>query len=317
MNYIDFIILAIIFLLIWLDFKRGFILSSLLLCSWIGSLVIAFASYQPLSSLIHKIVPLISFWTEPLSFMAALVIARIILDTLSAKALERVPDHIHHHIINRILGIIPGLINGFIWAALLATIFLLIPLTRVSKQTRDSRFSESLITKVSWLERKLSPIFSEALNKTFHKTTIEDSTEGTVKLPFIVKSPKERPDIASEMLILVNKERTKRGLNALKADPEIAVVALKHSADMFARGYFSHYTPEGLNPFDRMKKGNIRFYTAGENLALAQTLGMAHTGLMNSPGHRANILNSTFGRLGIGVLDGGIYGLIITQNFRN
>jgi uncharacterized protein YkwD len=66
-----------------------------------------------------------------------------------------------------------------------------------------------------------------------------------------------------------------------------------------------------------MKKGKIIFLTAGENIALAQTLAVAHTGLMNSPGHRANILNPAYGRLGIGILDGGIYGLMITQNFRN
>lgn len=51
--------------------------------------------------------------------------------------------------------------------------------------------------------------------------------------------------------------------------------------------------------------------------ALAPTLSQAHTGLMNSPGHRANILNNGFGRVGIGILDAGIYGLMITQNFRN
>ena len=119
------------------------------------------------------------------------------------------------------------------------------------------------------------------------------------------------------MLILVNKERAAKGLKPVKADEELAKVARKHSMDMFVRGYFSHYTPEGKNPFDRMKKDNIVFLTAGENLALSQTLDMAHDGLMKSPGHRANILHPTFGRLGIGILDGGIYGLMITQNFRN
>jgi uncharacterized protein YkwD len=61
----------------------------------------------------------------------------------------------------------------------------------------------------------------------------------------------------------------------------------------------------------------VRFLAAGENLAYAHTLQIAHTGLMNSPGHRANILRKQFGRLGIGILDGGIHGLMITQNFRN
>ena len=119
------------------------------------------------------------------------------------------------------------------------------------------------------------------------------------------------------MLEMVNQERAAHGLDPVEADPEMTEVARRHSADMFARGYFSHYTPEGRDPFDRMREMNVSFRTAGENLALAPTLQIAHTGLMNSPGHRANILQPRFGRLGIGIMDGGRRGLMITQKFRN
>ena len=119
------------------------------------------------------------------------------------------------------------------------------------------------------------------------------------------------------MLDLVNSERVANGLQPLAPDPELTEVARRHSADMFARGYFAHDTPEGLSPFDRMKEANVRFLAAGENLALAPTLSVAHTGLMNSPGHRANILRPQFGRLGIGIMDGGMRGLMVSQEFRN
>jgi uncharacterized protein YkwD len=66
-----------------------------------------------------------------------------------------------------------------------------------------------------------------------------------------------------------------------------------------------------------MRRGGLKSRAAGENLALARTLPMAHQGLMDSPGHRANILRPAFGRVGIGILDGGRYGLMVTQNFRN
>ena len=119
------------------------------------------------------------------------------------------------------------------------------------------------------------------------------------------------------MLELVNGERIAAGLRPLAPDAELAEVARQHSTDMFARGYFAHATPEGRDPFERMRAANIRFDTAGENLALAPTLQIAHTGLMNSPGHRANILQPDFGRVGIGIMDGGIHGLMVTQDFRN
>ena len=119
------------------------------------------------------------------------------------------------------------------------------------------------------------------------------------------------------MLQLINRERVAAGLKPLAPDPELTEVARRHSADMFARGYFAHVSPEGRDPFDRMRAANIRFVTAGENLALAPTLQIAHTGLMNSPGHRANIMNPKFGRVGIGILDGGMRGLMISQEFRD
>jgi uncharacterized protein YkwD len=103
----------------------------------------------------------------------------------------------------------------------------------------------------------------------------------------------------------------------LQYDPQLTAVARNHSEDMLARGYFSHYTPEGKDPFDRMRAAGVKFSVAGENLALAQTLPIAHTGLMNSPGHRENILRANFGRLGIGIIDGGVHGLMISQEFRN
>ncbi len=316
MNYIDIILLLIMAFCIWLNYRRGFIISSLHLIAWIGSLVISFLVYELLNTLLLKVFPLLNFWAPPLSFMLILVFSRWGLDSLADRVLDNIPPKTHHHLINKITGIIPGIANGLIWAALLATFFMLAPLTKFSQQTRDSKLGEDLVTKVSWLESKLSPIFSEALNRTVRKTTLEEKN-GTVKLPYIVTHPSPRPDLEAEMLVLVNTERNKMGLGLLKADPEVTVTARKHSADMFLRGYFSHYTPEGIDPFGRMRKDKIRFFTAGENLALAQTLQMAHKELMESPGHRANILNPAFGRLGIGILDGGIYGLMITQNFRN
>ena len=64
-----------------------------------------------------------------------------------------------------------------------------------------------------------------------------------------------------------------------------------------------------------MNKANIEFTYAGENLALAPSTPLAMQGLMNSPGHRANILNPNFKKIGIGVIDGGIYGKMYSQEF--
>ena len=147
--------------------------------------------------------------------------------------------------------------------------------------------------------------------------TVNPTSDESVPLGFTHQDPEIRPDLEARMLVLVNNERAKAGLPALRADPEMTRVARAHSRDMFARGYFAHLTPEGRTPFDRMRSSGVRFLVAGENLALGQTLTICHNGLMNSPGHKANILDKSYGRLGIGILDGGMHGLMVTQNFRN
>jgi uncharacterized protein YkwD len=216
------------------------------------------------------------------------------------------------------MGVIPGLVNGVLWATVIAAVLLSIPFSDgLSNQTKDSVLAGKMADKIEWLDDKFSPVFDEAVNKTMNKLTIAPSSEKSIKLPFTADSPEVREDLEAKMLVLVNEERQKVGLRPLAADPEMQVVARAHSKDMFARGYFSHLSPEGKSPFDRMKSYKVRFIAAGENLALGQTLAICHRGLMNSPGHRANILNTAFGRVGIGILDGGIRGLMITQNFRN
>jgi uncharacterized protein YkwD len=100
-------------------------------------------------------------------------------------------------------------------------------------------------------------------------------------------------------------------------DEKLQEVARAHGEDMFARGYFAHNTPEGKTPFDRMNEAGIKYVVAGENLALAPNLETAHQGLMDSKGHRENILSTDYGKVGIGVIDGGKYGEIFVQEFTN
>jgi uncharacterized YkwD family protein len=118
-----------------------------------------------------------------------------------------------------------------------------------------------------------------------------------------------------QMLNLVNTERAKNGLAPLQADMELVRLARMKSADMIAKNYFSHTSPTYGSPFDMMNSAGIAYRTAGENLAGAGSVTSAHTNLMNSSGHRANILNSAFTHIGIGIVDGGPYGKMFTQMF--
>jgi uncharacterized YkwD family protein len=119
----------------------------------------------------------------------------------------------------------------------------------------------------------------------------------------------------NKMLELVNAERKKAGLKPLQNDMRLVDLSRKKSKDMIDKNYFGHTSPTYGTPFDALKSNGITYRYAGENLAGAPTLERAHSGLMNSPGHRANILNSNFTHIGIGIVDGGPYGKMYTQTF--
>ena len=96
---------------------------------------------------------------------------------------------------------------------------------------------------------------------------------------------------------------------------ELTRLARLKSQDMINLNYFAHQSPTYGSPFDMMKAAGVTYRYAGENLAGAPTVEQAHTGLMNSPGHRANILNPNFTHIGIGAITGGRYGMMFTQMF--
>lgn len=118
-----------------------------------------------------------------------------------------------------------------------------------------------------------------------------------------------------QMLDLVNNERSKNGLSPLKADYELARVAATKSQDMVDNNYFSHNSPTYGSPFDMMKSFGIKYLTAGENLAGNSNVDRAHTSLMNSSGHRKNILSPNFTHIGIGIRPSDRYGYVFTQMF--
>ncbi|NLW25357.1 MAG: serine protease [Clostridia bacterium] len=114
---------------------------------------------------------------------------------------------------------------------------------------------------------------------------------------------------------LVNQERVSRGLKPLQVDMDLVKLARMKSQDMVDNNYFSHTSPTYGSPFQMMKDNGVSYRTAGENLAGAPNVNTAHTNLMNSDGHRANILNPDYTHIGIGIVKGSKYGQIYTQLF--
>ncbi len=119
-----------------------------------------------------------------------------------------------------------------------------------------------------------------------------------------------------EMLGYINAERASVNVAPLTLDQKLCQGAYLKSKDMAVNGYFSHTSPTYGSPFEMMKSQGITYRTAGENIAKNTSVKGAHTAFMNSAGHKANILNKGFGKVGLGFYQEGQY-LYVTQWFTN
>jgi uncharacterized protein YkwD len=318
-NPIDILLAIVVVLSVLNGYRRGFVHGVLDLAGWVLSVLAGLRYYHPVAEWLGPRIDLWpEVWDQPIAFVLVALFVGVVIQLIGSLLLRRLPEDIHERRVNQIFGVVPGFVNGLIVVAILSALLLAVPLSEsLSERTRDSAFVNRLAVYAERLEGQLRPVFAEAIQRSLNLLTIRPDSNERVSLPFKVENTRPRPDLEKQMLDLVNQERVAAGLKPLAADPELTEVARRHSADMFARGYFAHDTPEGLTPFDRMREADVRFSTAGENLALAPTIPVAHTGLMNSPGHRANIMRPEFGRLGIGVMEGGMRGLMVSQEFRN
>lgn len=317
MNWVDLILVFIVLVAIIAGWYRGFISGMVGLATWAGSFFIAFISYPYVADFLDNLFQA-GPWLLPIAFLLTAIIAGVLLSILAGHVLRNIPVSSHLNPVNKVMGVVPGAITGYLYAVILSAIVLALPIRdKVTEEVRESRLGVQLAMQSEWANRKLAPVFDEAIRQTMNSLTVKPESDEKINLSFKVNDAVPKPNFEREMLVLVNKERAKQGLKPLRFDPELVPVARAHSQDMFSKGYFAHDNLRGQDPFDRMRSAGVKFRAAGENLALAQTVEIAHVNLMNSPGHRANILNPAFGRVGIGILDGGFYGLMISQEFRD
>lgn len=222
------------------------------------------------------------------------------------------------HPMDRSLGVIPGAVQGIILAfvLVLATGFFSTS-TAIGGSLTDSNFGLRIYR--TGTSTVLGSAGAVGFDPTEFFAFTRQSQGASHVLPF-----RENPaDLAvtvedeQTMLMLVNEERSAAGLSVLVLDAELSAVARLHAIEMFEEGYFSHESPTTGSPFDRLDARGISYQLAGENLALAPGVEQAHEGLMKSPGHRANILEPGYRRVGIGAVESETHGTMYVQVFAN
>jgi len=316
-NAVDIAILTLVGLLAVLGMRRGLLLGTVDLVGVVAALALAALYYR------RAIDPLVDLGLARgtaaiVAFAALNVVAQVVMSFvvgLLLRPLRRFPLPWLVRWSNGVLGLVPGAIKGLAIAAILVVplAFLQRPLV-LSEQVRDSRLADPLIA--GGLDALYGAVDRWDVDLADFAAMTSRPAAGGVDLPFTVTSGlTPDPALAAAMLRLVNAERAKIGLSPLRADFDLAAVAGAHGDEMFRLGYFAHDSAVTGSPGDRIAAADIQAIATGENLAYAPSLRVAHEGLMNSPGHRANILNAGFTRLGIGVVRSENRGLMFVQEF--
>ena len=323
LNALDIIIIGIVLFYAHEGYTLGFSVAVIDLASFFLSFLIALKGYGLISGALVFLFAMPIGIANAIGFFVVALVSEVALSLLFRKTRHLLPSLAHssrvyqvYKGIDHLLGILPGIASAVLVLAFLLSIVVALPSSPLLKGlVTGSRFGSQLIDDTSLVEKQLQGVFGGAFNETLNFLTVEPKSNATVYLHFEVKNGTVDQAAEQQMVMMVNEARRKAGLKPLVLDTSLRELARYYANYMFQHGYFSHYSPDGASPFDRMREAEISFNYAGENLALAPDVTLAMQGLMQSPEHRANILDPHYTRVGIGVIDGGIYGEMFVQEF--
>jgi len=327
-NWVDIAILLVVAWNLADGIRRGVIGSVVDLLAFILSVIVSVAFYVQLADYGASQWGIPRLLARPLAFAVLWVATSTAAGWIGRVVGAPFAALLRGSALDTVLSVVPAAAKGFLVAGFVLTIILAVPplpegmpgqreFARAREAIQGSTLAGELVQRTAAFDRLAREVVGEPLSETLTLLTVKPETDERIALDFRVSNPAIDTAAEDRMFELLNEERRKAGLRSLVRDLAIDRVARAYATEMLQRGYFSHETPEGQSPFDRMRVGSVDFVIAGENLALAPTVLLAHQGLMDSPGHRANILRPEFGRAGIGAAVADGRGRMFVQNFAN
>lgn len=315
-NWVDLIILATLLFFAVEAIGRPLILEILDFLSFLLAFFLSFSYFNFLAKLFESQFKIPHGLSLVLGFMGVWFLTETVFYLLIRIVLPKLPKL--KFLTFKYLSVIPAFLRGLTFVALTLVMIGTFPIQpTIKKAVLESSLGSQILKRASALEQPVKNVFGGMTNDSLTFLTIKPKTDEKIDLGFQTTDFSINEGAEKAMVGLVNKERKDRGLQDLVFDEKLRSVARSHSVDMFERGYFSHFSPEGKTVADRALKENIDFLVIGENLAYAPDVTLAHKGLMNSQGHRENILSKDYSKIGIGVMDGGVYEEMFTQVFSN
>jgi uncharacterized protein YkwD len=315
---VDAAVIVLIAVAVWFGYRAGFIATMYSLASWILAVAAALAFAGPGTNVVQVLSNLPQPLAATIGFVVTILVVEAVFSAAGHFAIRPIVALVRQgplSVADRILGTLPAAIRS---ALIVAVTILAIEATPVSSEVtaavETSRTGRIVNAEVAAFQPQIETFTGQLGGSPLLVTRIgEDQTE-RLDLPDGIEVIPD-PIAERQLFELVNEERTQRGFGALSWDDRLVPVARAHSEEMFKLKYFSHDSPVAGSPFDRLRAAGITYSRAGENLAYAQSVSVSHRALMNSPGHRENILRPEFTRIAIGVMNAGIYGRMATQLF--
>jgi len=317
-TWVDWIIIATIIYFAVRGWTEGilYLISSLL--SFFLSLYLAIRLQPIVTPFIAHTFTVSVAWAGVIAYVGIAFITEAILSVGFSAGIHKLPKHVKEGVVSQLLGAVVSAGNGM----LLVTFFLVLIMALPVKGSLKQDISQSTIPPVllryaDQYGGQVRQLIENSAEELTEFLTIKPNSSEKITLDVNAQDADLHIDSAAEeqMVALVNQERSSRGIKLLVSDPAIREVARQYSKKMFLGKFFSHYDLEGHDAGYRLENAHISFLVAGENIAFAPSLAVAHRGLMNSEGHKHNILDPAFGRVGIGIIDGGIWGKMFTQEF--
>jgi len=320
MVWIDYIVLVYLVMHFVRGVRKGLFLILVNLICFLLSLALAFYTYEYSANYLVSNFGIDETYANVSGFFSNMFIFKILLILIIKMLMSGRIIKAGDSSLNKAAGGITSLAYGIVVVILMFSIAFSFSLPYfIDKEFRNSDTGKIVSMNPLGVNESVKRIFGGVLSSTMDVlsflTIEENETDKKVDLGFSTSDYKISKTDESGMFNLVNNERKANGLDEYVVDEKLSDVARDHAGDMFKNGYFSHTNLSGEKPADRMKEGGVQFNFSGENLAYSKDLLSAHQGLMNSEGHRKNILHPLFHRIGIGVLDAGSRGMIFVQNF--
>ncbi|AKM82040.1 TPA: hypothetical protein DD449_02715 [Candidatus Berkelbacteria bacterium] len=313
-NWIDFIIITVFVIYVWDGYRRGFLRLAWEFAGLLFAFAFALKFYPNLEQLL-KDIHFSDSYTRPVSFLTIWFLSQMFFYIIGKYLSYYTPSKLKESAPNHYFGLFPAALKGIVFIAVLLILFMIMPIWGGLKSTiSKSLIGGYLIHQTARIEAQVETVFA-GVNGTVGYLTSNPVLDQTSKLDFTTTDTAIDGDSEKQMFAMVNLERAKEGLVPLAEDILIRNVARVKSRDMLIRGYFAHESPTGEVLLDRLNNAHVEYIAAAENIALAPTIDLAQIGLMNSPKHKANILDPSFTKMGVGVIETKDHGIMVTQIF--